>query len=223
MPSKRDGWQQPDVCCAVLHPLACSTPRAAPPGWAPPPPPATGGPCPARPPRAARCAPPCPANGQTGGGCRVVTLQLASRYAMAHRQISTTTHAENWLAAQSLPPNPCHPSAHHAAVVVQPVIRGKVPQAGAPEAQRRLGQEGRQVALKNLGCPRVLQVGRGLDRKFSWRVGIANCAKVPFKVAAASTTRCAVQRPMPCAQPCARFNSPAVRTRPSPNSCHTSS
>lgn len=95
MPSKRDRWQQPDVCCAVLHPLACSTPRAAPPGWAPPPPPATGGPCPARPPRAARCAPPCPANGQTGGGCRVVTLQLASRYAMAHRQISTTTHAEN--------------------------------------------------------------------------------------------------------------------------------
>ena len=46
---------------------------------------------------------------------------------------------------------------HHAAVVVQAVVGGKVPQAGAPEAQRGLGQEGRQLLLKQLGRARVLR------------------------------------------------------------------
>ena len=69
-------------------------------------------------------------------------------------------------------------SAHHAAVVVQPIVHGKVPQAGAPEAQGRLRQEGRQVALEELGGPRVLCGGEVAGRPNA-RVGVG-CGALLF-------------------------------------------
>jgi hypothetical protein len=64
---------------------------------------------------------------------------------------------------------PTHPPTHHAAVVVQAVP--KVAQAGAPEAQRRLAEEGGQVALEQLGGPRVLQgwVGGWVGGGWQWQ------------------------------------------------------